>query len=118
MNDGDNVGSTRKPLTMDPVTNLRSSSYDSFYQQAIGRPNFHVLTGALVEKVLFKDVSGNQTAYGVEYTQTIAGQTVTLNALAKKEVILSAGSLQSPQLMMLSVSPFGLLGLAHHFLIC
>jgi choline dehydrogenase-like flavoprotein len=58
------------------------------------RSNMRVETGALVNRVLFQD----RRAVGVEYTQH--GQLKTL--LARREVILSAGVFQTPQLLMLS----------------
>ncbi|GAB6029440.1 hypothetical protein CHUAL_005198 [Chamberlinius hualienensis] len=59
------------------------------------RPNFILKTHATVLKVL---LDNKQTAVGVKYS--IDGKEHT--AYAKKEVILSAGALNSPQLLMLS----------------
>ena len=58
------------------------------------RPNLQVLTGVLVTRVLIE----NGRAVGVAYVQD--GQEKTLRA--EREVILSAGAFQSPQLLMLS----------------
>lgn len=60
------------------------------------RKNLHVVTSAMVTKVLIDEPS--ETAIGVEFERN--GQ--SFNVYAKKEVILSAGSLRSPQLLMLS----------------
>lgn len=60
------------------------------------RKNLHIITSALVSKVLIdKDT---KTAMGVVFTRD--GQSYSV--LAKKEVILAAGALHSPQLLMLS----------------
>ncbi|GAB6033644.1 R-mandelonitrile oxidase [Chamberlinius hualienensis] len=72
------------------------------------RPNFVLKTHATVLKVLLND---KKAAIGVKYA--INGEEHT--ALASKEVILSAGALNSPQLLMLSgigdptdLQPFGI----------
>jgi choline dehydrogenase-like flavoprotein len=59
-----------------------------------------ILTGALVEKILFsKDTKTNQpVANGVQYS--VAGEKAQVKA--NKEVILSAGSIGSPQILELS----------------
>lgn len=58
------------------------------------RPNLHVITQAMVARVVIE----NGRAVGVEYKHK--GQTTIINA--KKEVLLSAGAFQSPQVLMLS----------------
>lgn len=60
------------------------------------RKNLHVVTSAMVTKVLMDE--STKTAVGVAFERD--GQTYTV--YAKKEVILSAGALRSPQLLMLS----------------
>lgn len=80
----------------------RTSSASAFLSPAAGRPNLTIVTGAQVSKVLFT----RNVATGVEW---IAGGQVE-SASAEREVILSAGSLQSPQLLQLSgVGPADLL---------
>ncbi|OED49619.1 choline dehydrogenase [Rhodobacteraceae bacterium (ex Bugula neritina AB1)] len=72
----------------------RWSSADAFLRPAMKRDNLTVVSGALVEKVL---TSGGR-ATGVAYKTK--GQTE--QALAAREVILSAGAVNSPQLLQLS----------------
>lgn len=59
------------------------------------RPNLIIRTNALVSKVL---IDNTNTAYGVEYIKNRRHRTV----FAAKEVILSAGSQNTPQILMLS----------------
>ena len=73
---------------------LRSSASRSFLRPVLARPNLTVRTHALVTRVL---VDGLR-ATGVEWLQE--GQRVS--AAAEAEVILSAGTIQSPQLLQLS----------------
>ncbi len=61
------------------------------------RPNLHVLTGARVLRLLLDERDGLR-AVGAEVEQ--GGQLRQLQA--RREVIVSAGALQSPQLLMLS----------------
>jgi len=58
------------------------------------RPNLHVVTGAQATRILFE----GRRAVGVEFLQQ--GTRHTLRA--RREVLLCAGALQSPQLLMLS----------------
>ncbi|XP_068623663.1 glucose dehydrogenase [FAD, quinone]-like [Battus philenor] len=60
------------------------------------RPNLHIIPFTTATKVLI-DPETN-TAYGVEYVRDNVLRTVTV----RKEVILSAGPIASPQLLMLS----------------
>jgi choline dehydrogenase len=72
----------------------RCSTADAFLRPALGRPNLTVLTGATARRVL---LDGN-AAVGVEYLHDGVRQQVGANA----EVILSAGALASPRLLLLS----------------
>lgn len=73
----------------------RHSAATAFLKPALGRPNLTVITKALTKRVLLQ----NGRATGVEF---ITGKNATQTATAKREVVLSAGSFQSPQLLMLS----------------
>lgn len=75
----------------------RSSTYRAFLEgDAENRSNLTIITGAQATRVLF---SPSLEATGVEF-RTASGE--TLVASADKEVILCAGSVGSPQLLMLS----------------
>lgn len=73
----------------------RHSTATAFLKPAMGRPNLKVITHALTKRIILK----NDRAVGVEF---ITGKNTTQTATATREVILSAGSFQSPQLLMLS----------------
>jgi choline dehydrogenase len=79
----------------------RSSAYDNYYMQAKGRSNLKVLTFSPVRQLILNQEGEKVVASGVVYTDYASGQ--ILNATAK-EVILSAGTFHTPQLLMLSVS--------------
>jgi len=80
----------------------RTSAASAFLKPAAKRPNLTIVTGAQVSKVLFK----GQAASGVEWISK--GQ--VRSAMADREVILSAGALQSPQILQLSgIGPADLL---------
>jgi choline dehydrogenase len=72
----------------------RVSAADAYLRPARRRPNLKVVTGADVTKVLIED----GRAAGVQYRMN--GTTVT--ETAGREVILSAGTVNSPKLLMLS----------------
>lgn len=72
----------------------RCSTAVAYLKPALNRPNLTVITHALAHRVL---VEGTR-AVGIEYSQ----KGNVSKALADKEVILSGGAINSPQLLMLS----------------
>jgi choline dehydrogenase len=72
----------------------RSSTSRMFLRPAENRPNLTIETGALAHRVVVQ----NGRAAGVEFGQDGASKT----ARANKEVVLSGGSYNSPQLLLLS----------------
>ncbi|WP_246058180.1 GMC family oxidoreductase [Litorilituus lipolyticus] len=72
----------------------RCSAAKAFLTPNLSRKNLTVITDAHVNKLLIKD----KQAYGVNFT--IKG--VEQEVFAKKEVLLSAGAFNSPQILMLS----------------
>ncbi len=73
---------------------VRSSTAEGYVQPSLERPNFNLEIQAHVRRI----VIGNGRATGVEYEQN--GKVVTANAA--REVILSAGAVGSPHVLMLS----------------
>nr|XP_053638162.1 glucose dehydrogenase [FAD, quinone]-like [Cherax quadricarinatus] len=74
----------------------RCSTSKAFIRPVRLRPNLHVAMHSFVTKILIDPHT--KRAYGVEFLRHGHTQVV----LAKKEIILSAGSINSPQLLMLS----------------
>jgi choline dehydrogenase len=72
----------------------RHSTATAFLKPAMKRPNLKVVTRAHVKQILIEE----NRAVGVEYTSGGSTQ----KAYASKEVIVSAGAFQSPQVLMLS----------------
>ncbi|MBL4928777.1 GMC family oxidoreductase [Fuscibacter oryzae] len=91
-NSGDQAGAGAYQITA--RGRRRSSAAVAYIHPALGRPNLTLHSGAQVLRVLIEQ--GRAT--GVEYLHR--GQRKTL--LARKEVILSAGAIATPKLMMLS----------------
>ena len=83
----------------------RASTADAYLRPALRRPNLRVLTNALARRVTFTaDPDGTPRATGV-YVD-IAG--VTRHVRARREVILCGGTINTPQLLMLSgIGPAG-----------
>lgn len=72
----------------------RCSAYHAYIKPHLKRSNLHIETGAMVQRIIFE----GKRAVGVQYQKN--GQMHVV--YARREVILSAGALQSPQLLMLS----------------
>jgi len=73
----------------------RWNTYKSHLLPAMKRPNLHVLTQTTVSKVLWK----NKRAVGVEYVDSNGKKG---RIACRKEVLLTAGSIKSPQILQLS----------------
>ncbi|KAJ7157930.1 GMC oxidoreductase [Mycena crocata] len=97
---GDITGTWIANANIDPRTWTRSYAATGYLAPAQGRPNLLVLTEATVTRILFEDAIGGRdlTATGVEFMHE--GRTFQVNA--KTEVILSAGTIQDPQILELS----------------
>ncbi|KAI0848457.1 choline dehydrogenase [Daldinia vernicosa] len=91
-NSGSLLGSQFCTFTIDPTTATRSSAQTSFLDLCQARPNLKVFRETLAKRVC---INGNKQATGVQIS---SGLVLT----ARREVILSAGAFQSPQLLMVS----------------
>ena len=85
-------GVSRFQLTQ--LNGMRCSAADAFLHPAEGRPNLEVRAGVFVERIVFE----GDRAVGVELVRDGAREVVR----AEREVIVSAGTYQSPVLLMLS----------------
>ncbi|KAL6722058.1 hypothetical protein ACLMJK_001163 [Lecanora helva] len=88
-------GSGYAPAMIDPASGHRSSSQTSFLAEAMAYTSLKVYSRTIASKVTF---DSNGVARGVQVET--AGKQYLIKA--KKEVILSAGAFQSPQLLMVS----------------
>ncbi len=78
----------------------RSSTYRAFLEgEAERRPNLTIITGAQATRVLLERSPGQMQAAGIEY-RTPSGEISVV--FASNEVILSAGAVGSPHLLLLS----------------
>lgn len=82
------------PYQLSIGSRWRASSAEAFLRPALSRPNLTVVTHAQVSRVVFS----KGRASGVEFSE----QGQARIAHADQEVILSAGAIQSPQLLQLS----------------
>ncbi|KDR78171.1 hypothetical protein GALMADRAFT_155158 [Galerina marginata CBS 339.88] len=97
---GDINGTWIASSNLDPRTWTRSSSASAYLVPNIDRPNLKVLTGALVSRIIFDlaTTGKERTATAVEFIHGHENYEVNV----EKEVILSAGAVNSPQILELS----------------
>ncbi|KAK0744749.1 choline dehydrogenase [Apiosordaria backusii] len=97
---GKALGGFANPFNIDAKTKERSYPGNKYYLPAKGRKNLKVITGALVTKIHtdIRKQGALPTATGVEYVKDGAKYDVWVS----KEVILSAGAIESPKLLELS----------------
>ena len=92
------IGAYTTLLSLEPKGLSRSYAANAYYKPNAARSNLKVLTGALVTSINFAPSSQPLKATGLSFE--VQGENYT--ASARREVILSAGSFQSPQLLELS----------------
>ncbi|KAK0520317.1 hypothetical protein OC842_007142 [Tilletia horrida] len=98
---GNNVGASLQPSDINPVNSTRSYSAVAYYLPNSARPNLKVFLNSTVTKINFgstKDWSGNVKAQSVTF-QT-GNKTTTLSVC--RDVVVSAGVVNSPQILELS----------------
>ena len=95
--DGSGTGVFWAPSSEDPKNETRSYARIAHYDRVISRrPNYHVIALSAVTRIKFD----GKTATGVDYIDR--GTNETHSVKAKKEVILAAGAVHTPQILKLS----------------
>ncbi|KAF7922636.1 hypothetical protein BELL_0148g00020 [Botrytis elliptica] len=95
---GSSIGGFVNNSTVNGVTKERSYSANAYFKPVQSRSNLHLVTDALVEKIILDKESGESIAKGVKVT--IKG--VEHIFQAGREVIVAAGALNSPKILELS----------------
>jgi choline dehydrogenase len=104
-NRGDNFGNAY--FQMNQKRGVRWSNAKAFLRPVMHRQNLTVITGAHVERIRLQNMGMLRRATGVEFRLGPRGRQI---AQARREVILSAGAIGSPQILQLSgVGPAALL---------
>lgn len=91
------IGRFWLPTALNPERMTRSYAKNEYHDTAVPRPNYHLLHSNTVTKILFR---AGKRATGVQYA---AGPDASVFSVsAKKEVILSAGGIFSPTILLQS----------------
>ena len=96
--DGLAIGAYTTLLSIDAKNASRSYAGNAYYKPNAAKPNLSVLTGAFATKVVFATSKTPLIATGVKFT--VSGESYTVSA--QREVIVCAGTFQSPHLLELS----------------
>ncbi|KAL6408757.1 GMC oxidoreductase [Ilyonectria robusta] len=97
---GSPIGGYFCPHNQDPVTETRSSAREAYYNNFTKRQNLHLLTGQQVTRIVTQKISGAVKVTDVEYAASKNGARQTV--CVKKEAILAAGSIHTPQILQVS----------------
>jgi choline dehydrogenase len=86
------------PMHMTVKDGVRASTSNAYLREALSRPNLTLKTGVVVHKVLLNGDGPTLEATGIQFESNGKVEQHT----ARREVILAAGSIGSPQLLQLS----------------
>lgn len=93
---GHHTGGYISAVSVNPEKGTRSHAGVEYYVPAANRPNLHVVTGALIDKVELD----NRDPTAVKATGvTFIYSNLTYTAWAKREVIISGGAIGSPAIL-------------------
>lgn len=95
---GANYGAWNMVCSIDPSQQTRSYAATAYYAPIASRENLHVFTDTTVLKLLLEKGDSDLEATGASVSHD--GKIHEIKA--KREVILSAGTIQSPQLLEIS----------------
>ncbi len=95
---GHSTGGFSYQSSIDPRNWERSHAGSAYYAPVADRPNLHLLTDSLVEKIILEKSKGDVIATGMQFTRDGKREI----RKARSEVILCAGVFQSPQLLEIS----------------
>ncbi|EED84982.1 hypothetical GMC oxidoreductase, partial [Postia placenta Mad-698-R] len=95
---GDTLGTYKAVSDINAETGARSYSGAAYLLPALDRPNLTVVSEASVTRVITEQQGNELVATGVEFSH---GETI-YKVYAAKDVILSAGTIKSPQILELS----------------
>lgn len=102
---GDNLGASVQPSDINTYNSTRDYSAPAYFYPNSARSNLALLANATVDKIEFSQSSvarrnGLKHATGVKFTSSETGKSYTVKA--NKEVIVSGGTVNSPQILELS----------------
>ncbi|EUC42408.1 GMC oxidoreductase [Bipolaris oryzae ATCC 44560] len=88
------------PHNIDTKTQTRSSAEEAYYASAQKRSNFHLLASHQVTRILTGKANGVPKVTGVQFAASAGAK--SQQTKVKKEAILAAGALHTPQLLQVS----------------
>ncbi|CAA9967182.1 Choline dehydrogenase [Pyrenophora teres f. maculata] len=94
------LGTFLMPSSLDQHNQSRTDSKTAYYDTALSRVNLDVLYLNQATKILTENMNGSVKATGVEFAASREASRHTVQA--KKEVIITAGALRSPHILLLS----------------
>jgi choline dehydrogenase-like flavoprotein len=96
----DPIGAYWTPNTINNATSERTHARKAYYDQVKFRKNLKLLVRAHVDEILFDTSQSALTANGIKISSNTANSTTSV--YAAKEVILAAGGIFTPHLLMFS----------------
>ncbi|KAK8161915.1 choline dehydrogenase [Phyllosticta citrichinensis] len=103
VNGGDLRGSTAYPKTVDEEANVRHDAARAyFWPHYPSRPNLALASGTTVKRLLWSDSKNGEGNVVAKAVEVVAANGTTSTLEARKGVVVSAGTIRTPQLLELS----------------
>lgn len=96
---GDAYGVFWFPSSQDPKTQTRSYGRTAHYDPVANRPNYHLLTGHQVSKVILDGAAGTFKASGIKLRAVDAKNSSIVEVKSRLEIILAAGAVHTPGIL-------------------
>ncbi|KDQ21683.1 hypothetical protein BOTBODRAFT_50263 [Botryobasidium botryosum FD-172 SS1] len=93
------LGVSRVTTYIDPRGRRSTTESGYLTREVLSRPNLTVVVGAQVTKIVFGDTEKGLRAVGVDFRRKDG---LVYRVRARREVVLSAGAVHTPQILMLS----------------
>ena len=94
------IGAYNNPMVLTQGSSHRSFAGNSYWKPFATRPNLHTVTKAVVRNIIFEPSSGPGDLVATGLNFTVDGKSYIANAA--REVVLSGGTMKSPQMLELS----------------
>lgn len=97
---GNAIGGYYCPHNIQHADVVRSSAKEAYHDTAVKRSNYHLVAGQQVTRIVTDATNGTVKVTGIEYASGAGAERSSVGV--KKEAVLAAGAIHTPQLLQIS----------------